>query len=155
MVRPGFGKDKIAKTKSKEEIPNIVKSHSSILIRKLLGVDIKLQETLKKLSIKPKNVVSAGQVTSNMEKRDSIFLRDTVFIKNLSLDTLFGDKWYKAQISLQYPSRIDLSVSMKSVKHIIVHNKKETINPPKKFWLWRIFQKKHTIQEYHTMPPAP
>jgi hypothetical protein len=70
-----------------------------------------------------------------------------VFIKNLSLDTLFGDKWYKAQISLQYPSRIDLSVSMKSVKHIIVHNKKETINPPKKFWLFRLFQRKHTIQE--------
>lgn len=39
-----IGKEKIAKTHSKEELPNIVKSHSSILIRKLLGVDIKLQE---------------------------------------------------------------------------------------------------------------
>ena len=39
-----FGKDKIAKTHSKKELPNIVKSHSSILIRKLYGVDIKLQE---------------------------------------------------------------------------------------------------------------
>lgn len=35
---------KIAKTKSKEELPNIVKSHSSILVRKLNGVDIRLQE---------------------------------------------------------------------------------------------------------------
>lgn len=35
---------KIAKTKSTIELPNIVKSHSSILIRKLHGVDIKLQE---------------------------------------------------------------------------------------------------------------
>ncbi len=43
-VKNVFGKDKIAKTKSNEELPNIVKSHSSILIRKLLGVDIKLQE---------------------------------------------------------------------------------------------------------------
>ena len=111
------------------------------------SLDIKLQETLKKLSIKPKNVVSAGQVTSNMEKRDSIFLRDTVFIKNLDLDTLIGDKWYKAQIGLHYPARIDLSVSMQSVKHIIVHNRKETVNPPKKFWLWRLFQRKHTVQE--------
>ena len=39
-----FGKEKIAKTYSKEELPNIVKSHSSILIRKLVGVDLKLQE---------------------------------------------------------------------------------------------------------------
>ena len=111
------------------------------------STDIALKEALKKLSIKPKNVVSAGSVTSNIEKKDSIIFRDTVFIKNLSLDTLIGDKWYKAQLGLQYPSKIDLTVSMKSVKHIIVHNKRETINPPKKFWLWRLFQKKHTIQE--------
>ena len=111
------------------------------------STDIALKEVLKKLDIKPKNVVSAGQVTSNIEKRDSIFLKDTVFIKNLDLDTLIGDKWYKAQIGLHYPARIDLAVSMQSVKHIIVHNKKETVNPPKKFWLWRLFQKKHTIQE--------
>ncbi len=36
--------EKIAKTHSKKELPNIVKSHSSILIRKLHGVDLKLQE---------------------------------------------------------------------------------------------------------------
>ena len=111
------------------------------------STDIALKEALKKLNIKPKNVVSAGQVTSNIEKRDSIFLRDTVFIKNLNLDTLIGDKWYKAQVGLHYPARINLSVSMQSVKHIIVHNKRETVNPPKKFWLWRLFQKKHTVQE--------
>lgn len=39
-----FGNEKIAKTYSNEELPNIVKSHSSILIRKLLGVDLSLQE---------------------------------------------------------------------------------------------------------------
>lgn len=111
------------------------------------STDIALKEALKKLNIKPKNVTSAGSVTSNIEKRDSIFLRDTVFIKNLDLDTIIGDKWYKAQVGLHYPARIDLAVSMLSVKHIIVHNRKETINPPKKFWLWRLFQKKHTIQE--------
>lgn len=39
-----FGTDKIAREHSKEILPNIVKSHSSILIRKLAGVDLKLQE---------------------------------------------------------------------------------------------------------------
>lgn len=39
-----FSKEKFAKEYSKEELPNIVKSHSSILIRKLAGVDLKLQE---------------------------------------------------------------------------------------------------------------
>ncbi len=36
--------DKIAKSYSKDELPNIVKSHSSILLRNLYGVDMKLQE---------------------------------------------------------------------------------------------------------------
>lgn len=112
------------------------------------STDIALKEALKKLNIKPKNVVSAGSVTSNIEKRDSIvFIHDTLFQSKVNIDTIIGDKWYKAQVGLHYPSRIDLAVSMQSVKHIIVHNRKETVNPPKKFWLFRIFQKKHTIQE--------
>lgn len=112
------------------------------------STDIALKEALKKLNIKPKNVVSAGSVTSNIEKRDSIvFIHDTLFQSKVNIDTIIGDKWYKAQVGLHYPSRIDLAVSMQSVKHIIVHNRKETVNPPKKFWLFRIFQKKHIIQE--------
>ncbi len=42
-IKNVVSKDKIAKTKSKEILPNIVKSHSSILIRKLNGVDLQLQ----------------------------------------------------------------------------------------------------------------
>lgn len=43
-IKDIVSRDKIAKTKSKQELPNIVKGHSSILIRKLNGVDLKLQE---------------------------------------------------------------------------------------------------------------
>lgn len=39
-----FRKDKIAKTKSSEPLPNTVKGHSSVLVRRLHGVDIRLQE---------------------------------------------------------------------------------------------------------------
>ncbi len=43
-IKDLLSSEKIAKTKSEEELPNIVKSHTSILIRKLNGVDLKLQE---------------------------------------------------------------------------------------------------------------
>ena len=43
-IKDTFSREKIAKDKSKKELPNIVKSHCSILIRKLYGVDMKLQE---------------------------------------------------------------------------------------------------------------
>ena len=39
-----FSSEKIAKEKTEEILPNIVKSHSSVLVRRLAGVDIKLQE---------------------------------------------------------------------------------------------------------------
>ena len=43
-VKDLFSEEKIAKQHSKEVLLNIVKSHSSILIRKLNGVDLRLQE---------------------------------------------------------------------------------------------------------------
>lgn len=44
VIKDLVSSKKIAKQKSEEELPNIVKGHSSILIRKLHGVDLKLQE---------------------------------------------------------------------------------------------------------------
>lgn len=43
-IRNLFDGSKIAKERNFEPLPNIVKSHASILIRKLLGVDLRLQE---------------------------------------------------------------------------------------------------------------
>ena len=43
-IKDFLSREKIAKEKSEELLPNVVKSHSSILIRKLEGVDIRLQE---------------------------------------------------------------------------------------------------------------
>ena len=43
-VKDLFSENKFAKDKSTEELPNIVKSHTSVLVRKLHGVDIRLQE---------------------------------------------------------------------------------------------------------------
>ena len=43
-IKDFFSMQKIAKDKSENILPNIVKGHTSILVRKLHGVDIKLQE---------------------------------------------------------------------------------------------------------------
>lgn len=43
-VRDFFSDEKYAKTFEKNSLPNIVKSHAWLLVRKLQGVDIKLQE---------------------------------------------------------------------------------------------------------------
>lgn len=107
-----------------------------------------LDETRKELKIKDKNLKALQAVQSNFKKKDTIRITqvDTLFKEpDLSIDTLLGDKWYTLQLGLKYPSTIAVSPAFNSEKHIIVSTKKETVESPKKFFLLRWFQKKHTI----------
>lgn len=104
-----------------------------------------MRDIQKELKIKDKNLQSVQYITSTAVRTDTITLRDTIFKDpQLSLDTLVKDDWYKLQLSLKYPSTIAVSPEFKSEKYVVVSTKKETVNPPKKFF-FRWFQKKHTV----------
>ena len=105
----------------------------------------KLNDIRKELKVKDKNLKSVQYITSTLSRVDTITLKDTIFKEPLKVDTIISDKWYNAKIELNYPSTIIVSPTFKSEKNIVVSTKKETVNPPKKFWLFRLFQKKHTI----------
>ena len=107
-----------------------------------------LDATRKKLKVKDKNLKTLQQVKSSFSKTDTITITqvDTLFKEpTLAMDTLLGDEWYNLRLGLKYPSTIAVKPYFKSEKHIIVSSKKETVNPPKKFFLFRWFQKRHTI----------
>ena len=105
-----------------------------------------LDATRKALKVKDNNLKALQAVKSSFSKRDTLVLRDTLFKEpTLAIDTLLGDAWYTLQLGLHYPSMIAVKPEFKSEKHIIVSTKKETVNPPKKFFLLRWFQKKHLI----------
>ena len=107
-----------------------------------------LDATRKKLKIKDKNLKAVQQVKSSFSRTDTITITqvDTLFKEpTLAMDTLLGDEWYNLRLGLKYPSTIAVKPYFKSEKHIIVSSKKETVNPPKKFFLFRWFQKRHTI----------
>ena len=105
-----------------------------------------LDNTRKELKIKDKNLKALQAVKSGFTKRDTITMRDTLFKEpTLAIDTLIGDKWYNVRLGLKYPSMIAVQPYFKSEKHIIVSSKKETVNPPKKFFLFRWFQRKHYV----------
>lgn len=110
------------------------------------SVLIALNETKKELKIKDKKLQSLQYVSSSFTKIDTLLMRDTLFKEpSFAIDTTIQDKWYKLKLGLRYPSMIVVNPEFKSEKHIIVSTKKETVNPPKKFFLFRWFQKKHTI----------
>jgi hypothetical protein len=107
-----------------------------------------LDETRKELKIKDKNLKALQAIISGFTRRDTVTIVqvDTLFKEpTLDIDTLIGDAWYNLQLGLKYPSMIAIKPYFKSEKHIIVSSKKETVNPPKKFFLLRWFQRKHVV----------
>ena len=116
----------------------------------------KMNEVRKELKIKDKDLKQMQYLLSEATKKDTIVFRDTLFREpSLNIDTLIGDKWYNIRLLLKYPNLITTNPTFTSEKYIIVNKKKETINPPKKFFLFRWFQRKHTILEVNMVERNP
>ena len=116
----------------------------------------KMNDVKKELKIKDKNLKQLQYLLSVSTKKDTVLFTDTVFKdKSLALDTIIGDKWYNIRLGLKYPNLIYTEPTFTSEKYIIVNKKKETVNPPKKFFLFRWFQRKHWIMEVHIKEKNP
>lgn len=116
----------------------------------------KMNEVRKELKIKDKNLKQMQYLLSEATKKDTIVFRDTLFREpTLDIDTIIGDKWYSIRLGLKYPNLITTNPTFISEKYIIVNKKKETINPPKKFFLFRWFQRKHWVMEVHIKEKSP
>lgn len=105
----------------------------------------KLKDTQSKLKIKDKNLKELQYLKTITAKTDTVRLTDTIFVEGACVDTVVGDEWVKTNLEMCYPNQIVLTPEVKSEKVIIAHLKRETVNPPKKCWLARLFQKKHKV----------
>ena len=115
-----------------------------------------LNNMRKSLKIKDKHIKELQYLASQNRKTDTLHLRDTIFReKEFCLDTVIGDEWAKLQLHLQYPSEIVADYSFKNETMIFSSTRKETIDPPKKCWLLRLFQKKHTITDVEVVQNNP
>lgn len=116
----------------------------------------KMNNVRKELKIKDDNLKQMQYLLSEATKKDTIVFRDTLFREpTLDIDTIIGDKWYSIRLGLKYPNLITTNPTFISEKYIIVNKKKETINPPKKFFLFRWFQRKHWVMEVHIKEKNP
>ena len=105
-----------------------------------------LNETREALKIKDSKLKSLQYLSSTFIKYDTLIIKDTLFKDpQIQVDTVLSDEWYSIRIGLKYPSTVTVNPMFRSVKHIVVSSRRETVNPPKKFFLFRWFQKKHTI----------
>ena len=106
----------------------------------------KLKSVQKENNIKDSKIKEFQYMLADYKRTDTVFFTDTIFKEpSFSLDTTIGDKWMSTGLSLKYPNQISVSPNVRSEKEIVIYTNKETIDPPKKFFLCRWFQKKHTV----------
>ena len=117
-----------------------------------------LNNVRKTLKIKDKNIAELQYIASHNIKRDSIIIHeiDTIFReKDFNLDTTIGDKWAKLRLNLKYPNQINAEYSFNNETIVLSSSYKETIEPPHKCWLIRLFQKKHYVTEVEVIQQNP
>lgn len=116
----------------------------------------KMKEVQKELGIKDKRLQQLQYEASHAQRADTIILKDTLFRDpQLKLDTIVGDKWFKTNLHLEFPSTIALKPEIELERYTFINGKRETVNPPKKFFLFRWFQKKHTVVEVNVREMNP
>lgn len=97
------------------------------------------------LGIKDKEIKRLGYIASQAQKTDTLYIRDSIFLNNVKIDTTIQDgKWYKCDIHLESPNIVSISPEFTSEKSVFTHIEKVILNP-KKCKFARLFQKKSTI----------
>lgn len=119
------------------------------------SISHKLKNAYEKLHIKDRTIKRLEYIASTALIRDSIIVKDTIFVEDYRLDTSIVNKWYNIGVKLEYPSKIEVKPEVVSEKYIISHTSRETINKPKKFFLWRLFQRKHNIVRVEVVEENP
>jgi hypothetical protein len=92
---------------------------------------------------------------STASRTDTIQVPDTIFIPEVNIDTLVGDKWYNLRLQLNYPSTIVASPTFNSEKFVIINSKKEYNKTPSKIFFIKWFQKKHNVIEVNVEEKNP
>jgi len=109
----------------------------------------------KEIKVKDKKISELQYLTSVSEKHDSIFVRDTIFKEGAVLDTTIKDDWSKLTLHAEYPNIVDAKYSFKNETLVVMHDSRVTVDPPKKCWLARLFQKKQTVVEVEVLQQNP
>ena len=105
-----------------------------------------LDSLRKELKIKDKQIMQMGKIKERIYIVNTLKSTDTFFKEpDFIFDTCLGDKWYTNCLHLEYPNQISSELDVNTDLNCFIYAKKETINPPCKTWIGRLFQKKHTV----------
>lgn len=114
------------------------------------SVTNKMLDLQNKLKIKDKHIQNLQYMASHFTKTDTLILSDTIFIDELlCIDTVVGDQWMSTMLHLEWPAIVAVEPSVTSEKTVAIYTKRETVRPPKKTCIGRLFQKKHKVTKVY------
>lgn len=120
------------------------------------SVNQKMNAVRKELRVKDRELESISRLVMTSSKKDTITLRDTVFINGMKIDTTLADNnWYKLALSLEYPNKIAVHPEFNSDTYIVVSSSKRIVGKPKRCWIGRLFQKRHVVIEGRVLEKNP
>lgn len=119
------------------------------------SINKKLIEKISELKLKESRIKELEYIEQKASRIDSIFIKDTIFVDNFSLDTIILDKWYKLHMTMMHPNLVVVNPEFNSELNIIKHVEKEYLNKPKKLWICRLFQKKILVEKVEIIENNP
>ena len=117
-----------------------------------------LLEQKEKLNIKNKELQTMISMASQFHVHDTIpiTVHDTIFCEpDFAFDTCVSDEWRATCVEMKYPNEVYVDATMRSQKDVFVTTKRETINPPARCSLIRLFQKKHNVIHVEVLEQNP
>ena len=58
-------------------------------------------------------------IIDSLNIRDTVRFNDTIFVKDLEVDTIIGDRWIKKHLYLKYPNTIIINEDIYNEKNIV------------------------------------
>lgn len=120
------------------------------------SINQKMNAVRKELRVKDSELESISRLVMTSSKKDTVTLRDTIFLKDMKIDTTLTDKnWYSLALSLEYPNKIAVHPEFNSDTYIVVSSSKRIVGKPKRCLIGRMFQKRHIVVEGRVVEKNP
>lgn len=104
-----------------------------------------LDSVRRELKIKDNKIKQMSKLKEYVYIHDSLVIHDTIFQEGFALDTCISDEWHSTCLDMSYPGYINCSNSVNLDNDCFLYVTRETVNPPCKTWIGRLFQKKHDV----------
>jgi hypothetical protein len=111
------------------------------------SIDRKLVATMHELDITKSKIKNLQYQLKVATRTDTITLHDTIFERQVDIDTTLGDQWYNLRLQLQYPSTVITTPSFKSEQYVYIYNRKEYVGGKSKWFFINWFKKKYTVTD--------